>query len=209
MLLNALQHAGESPPLRVTGAQGRQCRGVDTRPGGPPARLAQAPGLPLTAGSLLQILELGRHGEHGRFTEEEVSWGPWAVGRGPGCSPHRPPTSTCAPQQLQLREILERRGSGELYEHEKDLVWKMRHEIQEHFPEALARLLLVTKWNKHEDVAQVGGGAGAGGGGRVWSQTAACAPCPDHQHPPDAPPAVLLARAARPERPGAAGLQLP
>ncbi|XP_057551718.1 phosphatidylinositol 4,5-bisphosphate 3-kinase catalytic subunit delta isoform isoform X4 [Hippopotamus amphibius kiboko] len=106
-------------------------------------------GAPLTTGSLLQILELGRHGEHGRFTEEE---------------------------QLQLREILERRGSGELYEHEKDLVWKMRHEIQEHFPEALARLLLVTKWNKHEDVAQVGGGGGAGGGGRAWSQTAACAP---------------------------------
>lgn len=70
-----------------------------------------------------------------------------------------------APQQLQLREILERRGSGELYEHEKDLVWKMRREVQERFPEALARLLLVTKWNKHEDVAQVGfeGGPGAGG----------------------------------------------
>ncbi|XP_014705336.1 phosphatidylinositol 4,5-bisphosphate 3-kinase catalytic subunit delta isoform isoform X2 [Equus asinus] len=77
--------------------------------------------------ALDKILELGRPGEHGRFTEEE----------------------------LQLREILERRGSGELYEHEKDLVWKMRHEVQEHFPEALARLLLVTKWNKHEDVAQM------------------------------------------------------
>ncbi|XP_006145430.1 phosphatidylinositol 4,5-bisphosphate 3-kinase catalytic subunit delta isoform [Tupaia chinensis] len=78
--------------------------------------------------ALEKILELGRPGERGRFTEEE---------------------------QLQLREILERRGSGELYEHEKDLVWKMRHEVQEHFPEALARLLLVTKWNKHEDVAQM------------------------------------------------------
>lgn len=63
--------------------------------------------------------------------------------------------SVCTLQQLQLREILERRGSGELYEHEKDLVWKLRHEVQERFPEALARLLLVTKWNKHEDVAQV------------------------------------------------------
>lgn len=31
----------------------------------------------------------------------------------------------------------------------------MRHEVQERFPEALARLLLVTKWNKHEDVAQM------------------------------------------------------
>ncbi|KAM5247759.1 phosphatidylinositol 4,5-bisphosphate 3-kinase catalytic subunit delta isoform 3-T3 [Ctenodactylus gundi] len=78
--------------------------------------------------ALEKILELGRHGERGRATEEE---------------------------QLQLREILERRGSGELYEHEKDLVWKMRHEVQERFPEALARLLLVTKWNRHEDVAQM------------------------------------------------------
>ena len=91
-----------------------------------------------------------------------MSWGPWAVRCGSGCSPHHCPPPRCAPQQLQLREILERRGSGELYEHEKDLVWKMRHEIQEHFPEALARLLLVTKWNKHEDVAQVGDGGGAG-----------------------------------------------
>ncbi|KAK2105885.1 Phosphatidylinositol 4,5-bisphosphate 3-kinase catalytic subunit delta isoform [Saguinus oedipus] len=81
-----------------------------------------------TEGScLLQILELGRHSESVRVTEEE---------------------------QLQLREILERRGCGELYEHEKDLLWKLRHEVQERFPEALARLLLVTKWNKHEDVAQ-------------------------------------------------------
>ncbi|XP_012889464.1 PREDICTED: phosphatidylinositol 4,5-bisphosphate 3-kinase catalytic subunit delta isoform isoform X3 [Dipodomys ordii] len=78
--------------------------------------------------ALEKILELGRPGERMRATEEE---------------------------QLQLREILERRGSGELYEHEKDLVWKLRHEVLERFPEALARLLLVTKWNKHEDVAQM------------------------------------------------------
>ncbi|XP_004596123.2 phosphatidylinositol 4,5-bisphosphate 3-kinase catalytic subunit delta isoform [Ochotona princeps] len=78
--------------------------------------------------ALEKILELGRHEERAHITEEE---------------------------QLQLREILERRGSAELYEHEKDLVWKMRHQVQEHFPEALARLLLVTKWNKHEDVAQM------------------------------------------------------
>eukprot|EP00069_Balaena_mysticetus_P008864 bmy_06054T0 len=72
----------------------------------------------------------------------------------PEVAPH-PVYYPALDKQLQLREILERRGSGELYEHEKDLVWKMRHEIQEHFPEALARLLLVTKWNKHEDVAQM------------------------------------------------------
>lgn len=86
-----------------------------------------------------------------------------AGGGAPGLAAAHPAR---APQQLQLREILERRGSGELYEHEKDLVWKMRHEVQERFPEALARLLLVTKWNKHEDVAQVGaGGRGRAGGG--------------------------------------------
>ncbi|XP_076698812.2 phosphatidylinositol 4,5-bisphosphate 3-kinase catalytic subunit delta isoform-like isoform X7 [Callospermophilus lateralis] len=78
--------------------------------------------------ALEKILELGRHGECGPTTKEE---------------------------QLQLQGILEQRGSGELYEHEKDLVWKMRREVQEHFPEALAHLLLVTKWNKHEDVAQM------------------------------------------------------
>ncbi|EHB16649.1 Phosphatidylinositol-4,5-bisphosphate 3-kinase catalytic subunit delta isoform [Heterocephalus glaber] len=74
--------------------------------------------------------------------------GPWARrGAGPSWGPHAARPSAAA--------ILERRGSGELYEHEKDLVWKMRHEVQEHFPDALARLLLVTKWHKHEDVAQM------------------------------------------------------
>ena len=156
---------GTIPTTEGHSPRSQQCQGIDTDSQGPPPRLSQVPGALLISGSLLQILELGRLGEHGRFTEEEVSWGPWAVGCGPGCSPHHcpppHPRPACAPQQLQLREILERRGSGELYEHEKDLVWKMRHEIQEHFPEALARLLLVTKWNKHEDVAQVGGGGGA------------------------------------------------
>lgn len=95
----------------------------------------------------------------------------WARSRARSQGAARCSLTPCAPQQLQLREILERRGSGELYEHEKDLVWKMRHEVQEHFPEALARLLLVTKWNKHEDVAQVGRGAGPGERGRPgWAQ---------------------------------------
>uniref|UniRef100_A0A2R9B627 phosphatidylinositol-4,5-bisphosphate 3-kinase n=1 Tax=Pan paniscus TaxID=9597 RepID=A0A2R9B627_PANPA len=91
--------------------------------------LVQAPG-DAECSCLLQILELGRHSECVHVTEEE---------------------------QLQLREILERRGSGELYEHEKDLVWKLRHEIQEHFPEALARLLwlptTLTPANPHPDPA--------------------------------------------------------
>ncbi|XP_060115269.1 phosphatidylinositol 4,5-bisphosphate 3-kinase catalytic subunit delta isoform isoform X2 [Heteronotia binoei] len=58
-------------------------------------------------------------------------------------------------EKQQLKEILERRSHTELYEHEKDLVWKMRYQIRDHYPWALAKLLLVTKWNKHEDVAQM------------------------------------------------------
>ncbi|XP_036316804.1 phosphatidylinositol 4,5-bisphosphate 3-kinase catalytic subunit delta isoform isoform X2 [Pipistrellus kuhlii] len=118
--------------------------------------------------ALDKILELGRHGEHGRATEEE---------------------------QLQLREILERRGAGELYEHEKDLVWKLRHEVQERFPEALARLLLVTKWNKHEDVAQVGAGRPGGGAAR--------------EAPPDCrPPQMLYLLCSWPELPVLSALEL-
>ncbi|XP_044301387.1 phosphatidylinositol 4,5-bisphosphate 3-kinase catalytic subunit delta isoform [Varanus komodoensis] len=58
-------------------------------------------------------------------------------------------------EKQQLKEILERRTHTELYEHEKDLLWKMRHQIRDQYPGALAKLLLVTKWNKHEDVAQM------------------------------------------------------
>lgn len=61
----------------------------------------------------------------------------------------------CHEQKLQLKEILERRSHTELYEHEKDLVWKMRYDIRDQYPQALAKLLIITKWNKHEDVAQV------------------------------------------------------
>lgn len=62
---------------------------------------------------------------------------------------------SCPLQRLQLLEIVDRKGQAELYEHEKELVWKLRHEIKERYPEALPKLLLTTKWNKHEDVAQV------------------------------------------------------
>uniref|UniRef100_H3AKC6 phosphatidylinositol-4,5-bisphosphate 3-kinase n=1 Tax=Latimeria chalumnae TaxID=7897 RepID=H3AKC6_LATCH len=58
-------------------------------------------------------------------------------------------------QHQQLKEILEKKNYTELYEHEKDLVWKLRYEIRDQYPEALARLLMITKWNKHEDVAQM------------------------------------------------------
>lgn len=31
----------------------------------------------------------------------------------------------------------------------------MRYDIRDQYPQALAKLLIITKWNKHEDVAQV------------------------------------------------------
>ena len=98
---------GTIPTTEGHSPRSQQCQGIDTDSQGPPPRLSQVPGALLISGSLLQILELGRLGEHGRFTEEEVSWGPWAVGCGPGCSPHHcpppHPRPACAPQQLQLR----------------------------------------------------------------------------------------------------------
>ncbi|XP_067423455.1 phosphatidylinositol 4,5-bisphosphate 3-kinase catalytic subunit delta isoform isoform X2 [Emydura macquarii macquarii] len=81
--------------------------------------------------SFEQLLELGRNGECARFTPEDPE------------------------EKQQLKEILERRSHTELYEHEKDLVWKMRSEIRDQYPETLAKLLITTKWNKHEDVAQM------------------------------------------------------
>uniref|UniRef100_A0A8C4WL05 phosphatidylinositol-4,5-bisphosphate 3-kinase n=1 Tax=Gopherus evgoodei TaxID=1825980 RepID=A0A8C4WL05_9SAUR len=81
--------------------------------------------------SFEQLLELGRNGEYTRAASEDPE------------------------EKQQLREILERRSHTELYEHEKDLVWKMRYEIRDQYPEALAKLLIITKWNKHEDVAQM------------------------------------------------------
>ncbi|NXE10361.1 PK3CD kinase, partial [Lophotis ruficrista] len=81
--------------------------------------------------SFEQLLELGRNGEQSRTALEDPE------------------------EKLQLREILERRSHTELYEHEKDLVWKMRYDVRDQYPQALAKLLIITKWNKHEDVAQM------------------------------------------------------
>uniref|UniRef100_A0A670J8E4 Phosphatidylinositol 4,5-bisphosphate 3-kinase catalytic subunit delta isoform n=1 Tax=Podarcis muralis TaxID=64176 RepID=A0A670J8E4_PODMU len=80
--------------------------------------------------SFEQIMEHGRNGQCPRYMSED-------------------------PEEQQLKEILERRSHTELYEHEKDLVWKMRHQVRDQYPGALAKLLVVTKWNKHEDVAQM------------------------------------------------------
>uniref|UniRef100_A0A8D0HNY0 phosphatidylinositol-4,5-bisphosphate 3-kinase n=1 Tax=Sphenodon punctatus TaxID=8508 RepID=A0A8D0HNY0_SPHPU len=81
--------------------------------------------------SFEHLMELGRSGDYARPMAEDPE------------------------EKQQLKEILERRTHTELYEHEKDLVWKMRYQICDQYPEALAKLLIITKWNKHEDVAQM------------------------------------------------------
>uniref|UniRef100_A0A8C7ZXX7 phosphatidylinositol-4,5-bisphosphate 3-kinase n=1 Tax=Oryzias sinensis TaxID=183150 RepID=A0A8C7ZXX7_9TELE len=57
-------------------------------------------------------------------------------------------------KHLKLKEIMDNKHYTEFFEDEKDLLWKLRTEIREHYPENLSKLLLVTKWNKREDVVQ-------------------------------------------------------
>ncbi|KAG5269860.1 hypothetical protein AALO_G00207020 [Alosa alosa] len=42
-----------------------------------------------------------------------------------------------------------------LCENEKDLIWTLRYDCRENFPQSLPKLLLSVKWNKHEDMAQL------------------------------------------------------
>ncbi|KAG2462303.1 PK3CB kinase, partial [Polypterus senegalus] len=56
---------------------------------------------------------------------------------------------------IELKEIMERDPLSQLCENEKDLIWKLRHDCRENFPQSLPKLLLSVKWNKHEDVSQL------------------------------------------------------
>lgn len=58
-------------------------------------------------------------------------------------------------QHLKLKEIVDNKNHTEFFEDEKELLWKLRGEVRANYPESLSKLLLITKWNKHEDVAQV------------------------------------------------------
>uniref|UniRef100_A0A673J358 phosphatidylinositol-4,5-bisphosphate 3-kinase n=1 Tax=Sinocyclocheilus rhinocerous TaxID=307959 RepID=A0A673J358_9TELE len=60
-------------------------------------------------------------------------------------------------QHLKLREIVDNKNYTEFFEDEKELLWKLREEVRQRYPESLPKLLLITKWNKHEDVAQMVG----------------------------------------------------
>lgn len=59
------------------------------------------------------------------------------------------------PQHMRLKEIMDNKNYTEIFEDEKELLWKLRSVVRDHYPESLSKLLLITKWNKREDVVQM------------------------------------------------------
>ncbi|XP_078522239.1 phosphatidylinositol 4,5-bisphosphate 3-kinase catalytic subunit beta isoform isoform X2 [Lissotriton helveticus] len=57
--------------------------------------------------------------------------------------------------KFELKEIMERDPLSQLCENEMDLIWTLRYDCRESFPQSLPKLLLSVKWNKLEDVAQL------------------------------------------------------
>lgn len=62
---------------------------------------------------------------------------------------------SCFLKYMKLKEIMDNKNYMEFFEDEKELLWKLRAEVREHYPDSLSKLLLITKWNKREDVVQV------------------------------------------------------
>uniref|UniRef100_A0A672LAG1 phosphatidylinositol-4,5-bisphosphate 3-kinase n=1 Tax=Sinocyclocheilus grahami TaxID=75366 RepID=A0A672LAG1_SINGR len=56
---------------------------------------------------------------------------------------------------IELKEIMERDPLSQLCENEKDLIWTLRYDCRENFPQSLPKLLLSVKWSKHEDMTQL------------------------------------------------------
>ncbi|KAM6932970.1 phosphatidylinositol 4,5-bisphosphate 3-kinase catalytic subunit beta isoform [Xenentodon cancila] len=56
---------------------------------------------------------------------------------------------------IELKEIMERDPLSQLCENEKDLIWTLRYDCCDNFPQSLPKLLLSVKWSKHEDMAQL------------------------------------------------------
>lgn len=50
---------------------------------------------------------------------------------------------------------MDNKNYTEFFEDEKELLWKLRTEVRDFYPESLSKLLLITKWNKREDAVQV------------------------------------------------------
>ncbi|KAM7412109.1 hypothetical protein PAMA_021865 [Pampus argenteus] len=65
-----------------------------------------------------------------------------------------PPIATKV-EHNKLKEIMDNKNYTEFFEDEKELLWKLRADIRESYPESLSKLLLITKWNKLDDVAQM------------------------------------------------------
>lgn len=63
----------------------------------------------------------------------------------------------CSLQHMKLKEIMDNKNYTEIFEDEKELLWKLRSVVRDHYPESLSKLLLITKWNKREDVVQMVG----------------------------------------------------
>uniref|UniRef100_A0A8C0FLE1 phosphatidylinositol-4,5-bisphosphate 3-kinase n=1 Tax=Bubo bubo TaxID=30461 RepID=A0A8C0FLE1_BUBBB len=83
---------------------------------------------------------------HIRFQEYSKHVDLWVTGmtRGSGKKFH-----------IVLKEIMERDPLSQLCENEMDLIWTLRYDCRENFPQSLPKLLLSLKWNKLEDVAQL------------------------------------------------------
>ncbi|CAL8254558.1 unnamed protein product [Arctogadus glacialis] len=60
-------------------------------------------------------------------------------------------------EHVRLKEIMDNKNHTEFFEDEKELLWKLRGAVRSRYPESLSQLLLITKWNKREDVAQMVG----------------------------------------------------
>ncbi|CAL8280638.1 unnamed protein product [Boreogadus saida] len=60
-------------------------------------------------------------------------------------------------EHVRLKEIMDNKNHTEFFEDEKELLWKLRAAVQRLYPESLSKLLLITKWSKREDVAQMVG----------------------------------------------------
>ncbi|KAM4611149.1 phosphatidylinositol 4,5-bisphosphate 3-kinase catalytic subunit delta isoform 2-T2 [Polymixia lowei] len=58
-------------------------------------------------------------------------------------------------EYMKLKEIMDNKNYTEFFEDEKELLWKLRGEVRERYPDSLSKLLLITKWNKSEDVIQI------------------------------------------------------
>ncbi|XP_077399453.1 phosphatidylinositol 4,5-bisphosphate 3-kinase catalytic subunit delta isoform [Vanacampus margaritifer] len=58
-------------------------------------------------------------------------------------------------ENMKLKEIMDNKNYTEFFEDEKELLWKLRTVVRDHYPESLSKLLLITKWNKREDVIQM------------------------------------------------------